>query len=481
MKRHHDRPRARALLCVGCLTLVASACGESASGDSDAELVAVVIVDTLRRDALGCYGREGARTPHMDALAAEGVRFEQAISSSGWTLPSVASLLTGTWPSLHKALGKVSRLTPITDDLPVAAEIYQRAGYTTLGFANAAFLSPLLGLDRGFDVFDHRHAYNREIRRADATVDSALQEISKHRGKKIFLLVHLFDAHLDYDPPDGFIEPFVGARREPEPPLSMQECLGLRREEGRGPPSPEDLDYIRGLYQGEVAFVDRALGRLVDGLQELGRWERTTLVLTADHGEEFWEHGGFEHGHTLYDELVRVPLILRTPRTAAGPVRVVERQVRTIDIMPTLFEHSGVAGTPSFEGLSFLPDLAGRPPDKVPPAFSQGTLYGAEKLSWRTERYHLIVDQARQGDETIELYDILADPFETHDISRDEPAARNRMARALASFSTELDLRARSISTPELRDMGPSTIKQYLESINALGYAGRGAEEDGGE
>jgi choline-sulfatase len=443
----------------------------------DEELVVIVIVDTLRRDALGCYGQPDARTPNIDGLAAEGVRFDQAISASGWTLPSVSSLLTGTWPSMHKALGKRSRLTPITDDLPVAAEVYAEAGYSTLGFVNAAFLSPLLGLGRGFEVFDHQHAYNQEIRRADETVDDALTAVSERPADDIFLLVHLFDVHLDYDPPDGYVAPFVGDRREPAPPLSMRECIQLQQDDETSP-TEVDLEYIRGLYQGELAFVDLAIGRLVDGLKELGRWDKTTLVLTSDHGEEFWEHGGFEHGHTLYNELVHIPLIVRTPSSGAGPTHVVDRLVRTIDIMPTLFELSGIDYAPSFEGKSLTGDLQGETPRRIPAAFSQGTLYGAEKMSWRTERYNLIVDQAKQGPDAVELYDIVEDPLERHDISRSSPEITQELSQELRRFTNDLALRAQTISTPEVKDMAPSTINKYLESIESLGYSGREEGED---
>ncbi|MFT7667405.1 MAG: arylsulfatase A-like enzyme [Planctomycetota bacterium] len=463
-----------------------AACALSACGSpeevvreptGEEKLVVVVIVDTLRQDALGCYGNETAQTPRIDQIAAEGVRFDQAISASGWTLPSVASILTGTWPSMHKALGKASRLTPITNDLPVAAEVFRKAGYGTLGFANAAFLSPLLGLDRGFDLFDHRHAYNQEIRRADATVDDALLAISERPAEDLFLLVHLFDAHLDYDPPDGYIKPFVGARRDPAPPLSMAECMGLR--EDKASPSAANLEYIRGLYQGEVAFVDRAIGRLVDGLTELNRWDKTTLVLTSDHGEEFWDHGGFEHGHTLYDELVRVPLIVRTPQSSGNSTHSTERMVRTIDIMPTLFELSGVKSPASFEGKSLTGSLQeGGTPHRVLPAFSQGTLYGAEKLSWRTERYSLILDQAQKGPDAVELYDIQKDPLQLQNIASQEPQVAQELSAALGRFLNKMLARAKTISTPELKDMGPTTIKKYVESLDKLGYTGRDDEEN---
>lgn len=478
MSERRHRPH---LLALGALTL-SVACGGSEPDrprrpQGEEQLVVLLIVDTLRQDALGCYGREGADTARIDALAAEGVRFDQAIATSGWTLPSVASILTGTWPAMHKALGKNARLTPITPELPVAAEVYRNAGWTTLGFANAAFLSPLLGLDRGFDVFDHEHAYNWDIRRADATVDSALSALDQRPGEDVFLLLHLFDAHLDYDPPDGYLEPFVGARRTPEPPVSMKECLELRQEDGEAPPSDVDLDYVRGVYQGEVAFIDRAVGRLVDGLQELGRWDRTSLVLTSDHGEEFWDHGGFEHGHTLYDELVRVPLIVRTPATGAGAVREVEPLVRTIDIAPTLFALSGLESPPSFLGRSLLPQLLGEPAGAVRPAFSQSTLYGAEKMAWRTDDWCLIVDQALEGADGIELYDVNADPGQTRNLAAERPQVRDQLVRTFQRFTRELEQRASSIATPKVRDMAPSTIKKYLESLDTLGYTGRDEDE----
>jgi len=472
------RPTRALCLTLGLALLSSCSSSEAPEPTGEEELYVLLIVDTLRRDALGCYGREEAQTPRIDALAAEGVRFEQAIATSGWTLPSVASMLTGTWPQLHKALGKNTRLTPVTDDLPLAAEVFREAGFGTVGLANAAFLSPILGLDRGFDVFDHRHAYNQEIRRADETVDTALAEVAARPADDLFLLVHLFDAHLDYDPPDGFLDPFVGDRREPAPPLSMKECLELAGDDALLPPAPADVDYARGLYQGEVAFVDGAVGRLVDGLEELGRWERTTLALVSDHGEEFWEHGGFEHGHTLYNELVQVPLLVRTPATAVGATRVVEHQVRTIDIMPTLFELAGVEAPASFEGRSLLDDLRGERPARIPPAFTQGTLYGAAKMSWRTAKHHLIIDQARQGPEAVELYDIAADPRETRNIAAKEPALRDRILAELQAFHGDLSLRARSISVPEIQDLSPSNRDEIMKSLEALGYTGRGEDED---
>ncbi|MFQ5599080.1 MAG: sulfatase, partial [Candidatus Krumholzibacteriia bacterium] len=369
----------RVVLLLACL---APACGPRRSGTHH---VIVVLVDTLRHDALGCYGNPWRSTPHIDALAAEGVRFDQAISSSGWTLPAVASLFTGAWPQIHGGLGKDVVLTPIRDEIPTAAEVFRAAGFNTIGLANAAFVSPLLRLDRGFDVFDHRYAYNWEIRRADETIDEALRLI-RARGKgSSFVFIHLFDPHLDYDPPPEYATRFTRGRHEPTPPLSWQACQDLRREGGQ-PPTTDDLEYVGQVYLGEVGFIDAQIGRLVDELRGLGLYERTTLVITSDHGEEFWDHGGFEHGHTLYDELIRIPLILK-PASGFVPVRrVVDEQVRIIDVMPTVFDLLEIDPPETFEGVSLLPLVQGRQTVERP-AFGEGTLYGADKLCWRTSRY----------------------------------------------------------------------------------------------
>ena len=459
-------PRLRTALVASLLPLSLLGSCTPAAPEDQGEVVLVLLIDTLRRDALGCYGLEGADTPRIDALASEGVRFDQAISASGWTLPSVASLLTGTWPTLHKATGKITRMTPITEDLPVASEVFAAAGYETLGFVNAAFLSPLLGLGRGFDLFDHRHAYNKEIRRADETVDAALGAIHERPGQKLFVLVHLFDAHLDYDAPEPYRYEFTEGRVDPPAPLAMQTVRALGDS-----PSEADAEYVRGLYQGEVAFIDRAVGRLVDGLQELGVWDRTTFVLTSDHGEEFWDHDGFEHGHTLYDELIRVPLLVRLPG-AEEAGRVVPDQVRVLDVMPTLFDRAGLETPSSFAGRSFEPLLHGAA-DEPRIAFSQGTLYGSDKLSWRTEKYHLILDRAENAVRPYELYDWTLDPSEQQDLVQSEPELARQLLEQLRAFHGDLEERARFISTPELQSVHPKRIEKYLKSIESLGYTGR--------
>jgi choline-sulfatase len=422
--------------------------------------VIVVLVDTLNWNALGCNGNPHQPSPNIDAIAAEGALFNQAVSTSGWTLPAVGSLLTGSWPLIHGGLGKGTTLTAIRDELPTAAEQFKTAGFNTIAYANATFLSPALGLDRGFDIYNHRNAFNREIRRADETVNSALEQIRQHRNEANFLLIHLYDPHLDYDPPAGYAARFTEGLRGPPPPVRGQVCRELASVSGGKPPE-EAIEYIKRVYLGEVAFVDAQIGRLVEELQRLGLYENTTLVITSDHGEEFWEHGGFEHGHTLYDELIHIPLIMKLPagvEAASGPV---ETQVSVLDIMPTLFDLSGIEQPESFAGRSLLPMIRG---EELPerPAYSESTLYGADRISWRGSRYKYLHELGAGA----ALYDLVEDPGEMINLIDSEPEVAQRLEAELLKFARELNAAAGRL--PDLRPV--SLAPEELEALKSLGY-----------
>lgn len=477
MPRRSSRARARIAPgpAAAVLLLVGSACGPAdpaATGTGRPPLVVVFVVDTLRRESVGCYGREGDPTPAMDALAREGTRFDQAISASGWTLPAVASLLTGTWPSIHKAMGKTVRLTPISDDVPTAAEVLRARGFATCAVANAAFLAPVLGLDRGFDRFDHRHAFNDELRDARESVDAALAFLSEHREDPVFLLIHVFDPHLDYDPDEALLERFAGDRRRPKPPLSSADCKQLAAKSGDGVPAVKAIEYVEAVYQGEVTFVDGAIGRFTDALKAMRLYEHATIIVTADHGEEFWEHRGFEHGHTLYDELVRVPLIVKLPCSEARDRAVVGSVVRVLDVMPTVFALYGVEAPESFVGASLLPLIHGET-EESRLAFSETTLYGPDKQAIRDHRYKYIVDHDPEASLPEELFDWRTDPGEHRNLIDSHPEVAARMRAELAAFRAELDAAAAKTKVGTERVISPRTRHLYEQSIDSLGYSGR--------
>jgi len=452
-----------AVVCVAGLCLSLSLACEPAPPD---RVAVVFLLDTLRQDALGCYGNPRNPTPHIDALAHDGARFEHAISSSGWTLPAIGSLLTGTWPTIHGAMGKGVMLTPIRDELPTAAEVFREHGHRTVAIANAAFVSPMVGVQRGFDVFDHQYSYNDDARTAGEVVDLAIAQLDARGEGSSFFLFHLFDPHLTYDPPADFAGKYTGGRASPPLPITAMTCLQMQTGARKQlPPSAADQEYVRAAYLAEVSYMDSQVGRFVAALRERGLYEDTTLVVTSDHGEEFWEHRGFEHGHSLYDELVRVPLIIKPPRDLEFHRKVVTRSVRLMDIMPTIFELHGVPKPPSFEGESLLSLMQ---EDEVAPrpVFSESTLYGPERIAWRTEQYKYIHDATLGPGEFGELYDWRADPGETRNLARDRPEVAMKMRDELLEFYYELQQRSGVMSTNAPVDLSPVRIRQ----LRSLGY-----------
>jgi arylsulfatase A-like enzyme len=428
--------------------------------------VFVFMLDTVRRDAFGCYGHPGAPTPIIDALAVEGVRFDQAVSTSGWTLPAIASFMTGTWPVLHGAVGRGVVLTPIRGEVPTAAEVLRRNGFATVGIANAAFVSPMVGMDRGFDIFDHRYSYNWDTRRAEETIGAAITELRQRRSSAGFYFIHLFDAHLDYNPPPEYAAKFTRGRLDPPLPLTYEIALDLQSgENGEEPPLSSDVDYIRGLYQGEVSFVDSQIGRFIEELKSLGLYDHATIVVTSDHGEEFWDHGGFEHGHTLYDELVLIPLVIKFPTSMDLPGRVVQPQVRLLDVMPTVFEILGVTSPESFVGESLMSLVRGDTNADLD-ALSESTLYGAPLIALRGPRYKYIMELVEDATGEGKLYDWREDPLERNDLAAELPEKSDELRAALIGTYRNHLIAAQRMSSPQPVNLDPKRIDQ----LRSLGY-----------
>ncbi len=318
--------------------------------DAGAPIV-LVVIDTLRADALGVYGSAHATSPALDAWAKRGAVFERAFSTSPWTLPSVGSLLTGRFPSGHgSGRGKLaladgrSRRVFIALDgsVPRLASIVSQHGYATAAFVTNTFLRPGFGVADGFDTYDHMRNRYVDERRADVMIDRALGWIDQRRqGEPWLLLVHLLDPHQPYDPPPAeagrFTAGYQGSLHAPIGPDS-----GLVRKVKRGEIELDAADqaFLRGVYDEEVAFVAAQIARLLDGLAARKVLERGLVIVTADHGEEFLDHGALEHGHTLYQELLHVPLLVWGPHVRAGRH---PEPVSQVDVLPTVLDALGIA------------------------------------------------------------------------------------------------------------------------------------------
>ena len=313
------------------------------------------LVDTLRADHLPLYGYARDTGPELSRFAKDAVVFDQAIASSSWTKPSVASLLTSLPPRDH---GCLQFYTPLDPELVTLAERMRDHGYATGGVvANSLVTARDMHFDQGFSYF----AAARSPQRAGQAVDEALEFLDARRGQPVFLYVHTMDSHSPYLPPPPFDRKY---EPHPEPGRAAAEPSDYK--------VPLDRDRIVAQYDGTVAYGDQQFGRFLQGLRERGLYDSALVVFVADHGEEFLDHRGWVHGHTLFDELVRVPLVVKYPgRREAG--RRVASQVQLIDVLPTILKSQGmvpavgIAGHPleeSFDGKA--PQRVGGARDEVP-------------------------------------------------------------------------------------------------------------------
>jgi arylsulfatase A-like enzyme len=444
-----------------------------AAAPAGAPNVVLIMVDTLRGDHLGCAGYTRIRTPHIDALAADGIRFANAFSQASWTRPSVATILTGLYPSSHGAAHKADVLPDRVDTL---AELLARGGYHTAGFANNANVSEVFNFQQGFDEFrylapelffgaseqaaqlalygglrlvrerffarrvDVRNYYHPA---EDVTAEAVRWLEGRGDGASpFFLFLHYMDPHDPY-----MVHPFDGE--------------GYARVANPNPP-PAVAEKFRQLYDGEVAYLDQHLGTLFDDLRRRGLWEKTLVVLTADHGEEFHEHGGWWHGTTLYDEQIHVPLLMKPPGTAGGG-RVVDDLATSLDIVPTVLATAGLAGPDVLQGHA-LP-LGGGPVPARERVFSEEDLEGNVLQAVRTRDWKLV--NANPGNPRglapEELYDLARDPREQTNVATQDPASLETMRATLGRSFVEA--RAHAGATQQTGGDAATT-----ERLRSLGY-----------
>src|SRR5262245_8136636 len=281
-------------------------CGGGASGAARGtglpkpKRAVLIVVDTLRADHLGCYGYPLSTTPAVDRLAGEGVRFEHALTTAPWTLPAVGALLTAQHPT---ALGIGDQGTALPLEVDTLAELLKGAGFATGAVISHSFCSARWNLNQGFDSFDESNVAGHDGVSSPGVTEKALAFVDAHADEPFFLWVHLFDPHFAYIQHEGF--EFAGPEGYQGPIESGLSYQKLRKVEL----TAADGEQVRAFYDSEVAFTDRHVGMLLDGLRERGLYDDALIVFTADHGEEFLERGRIGHGWSLYQELLHVPLI----------------------------------------------------------------------------------------------------------------------------------------------------------------------------
>ena len=437
--------------------LILLSCGGREEGPLTSAIV--ILIDTCRFDDVGRTTSHGPVTPNLDHFASSGAAtFLQATSPAPWTLPSVASLLTAVYPTVHGAVGRYPDFSRIRDDVVLIPEILSEAGFRTCALVNVAFLDPVLGLNRGFETYDYKPGGNLKIRRAHETFGDAIRWIEEQNDEPFFLFIHLFDPHMDFDPPEPFCSRFLADYDgEMKPPF--QDVARWRTERNI---TPEIRDFARALYLAEIAAVDDACGGFFAWLDSSGHAKETVVAVTADHGEEFWEHGNFEHGHSIFEELVHVPLMIRAGEREFSAT--VDGRVGLVDVMPTLLDLLGVPPAETFQGVSLLPLMRGETEPGPRYRFSEALLYGYEWKSVTGNEWKFSYNEARN---TMALFNLRLDPGEVDDLSGVEETKVQEMASILLAWVHDaLERTGGAMHSGETVNME----KEVIDQLRALGY-----------
>ncbi len=415
------------------LTALTAAQATAQTPEKSAPNVVLITIDTLRADHLGCYGYKQIKTPNIDGLAADSGRFERAYTVVPVTLPSHTAMLTGTYPMLSGMHDfSANKLSP---QQVTMATVLKQAGYATGAVVASAVLDSRFGLNQGFDFYYDHFDFSRleeanldEMERpGNVVADQALDWLGKNSQKKFFLWMHLYDPHYPYRPPE-----------------------------------PYSREYASQPYDGEIAFADEQVGRLLRFLKDKGLYQNTVIVLTGDHGESLGEHGEKTHGFFIYNVTMHVPLIIHLPGKPA--TQTVADPVSLVDLMPTVLAATGLDIPSQVQGRSLLSALRGEKIDR------DRTLYGETFLprlhfNWselrgaENAKYHFI-DAPRP-----ELYDLTKDPGELRNLFPEKKAVAEEMRAKLAGLIREYSA---GKELAEKTGLDPA----LMERLKSLGYAG---------
>ncbi len=427
-------------------------------GPNDPPNVILISIDTLRADHVGASGYGAPTTTHVDRLARDSIVYRNAIAHAPTTLASHASILTSMLPTQHGA--SIARQSSLSAQVPTLAEVLAAEGYATASLNGGIQLDPIYGLDRGFDVYESvqpsdaaAQALEGPENRTSAVVAKAKTWIAGVQ-QPFFLFLHSYEIHHPYTPEPRHLaavsEPYAG---------SLPDAIGMKhiRRIERGRLSLDDADrrHIIATYDAEIRSADEALGELFGFLREKGLYEDTLIVFTSDHGEEFGEHGHMAwHSHSLFDELLRVPLIVKLP-AAERAGEVVEAQVRGIDVAPTVLAVAGLDAPPAFLGRD-LREIDGGVPGAPAVSVFDGHLV-SPRWSVRTDDWKLIVESNGGA----QLYELTSDAGELRDVSGAHPT---RVAELERLGRLQLDAR------PVRAGIAIDPDDDLVEALRALGY-----------
>lgn len=397
--------------------------------------VVFVSFDTLRADHTHYSGYERNTTPTLDEFAKRGFVFTNAISVSSWTLPSTMSWFTGVYPSTHKVLNKftvlpnggekITNLKDVSPQLITLAEVFKENGYLTGGFTGGAGVNGQFGFDKGFDAY----VDDKDFAGFEYTYPKAIEWIKQNKDKKLFVFLHGYNIHGQYEPTGGYDKRFVDFEYKGKLTGSKDEQKDLREEglsRGQIYLTKDDVRFLTAIYDEKIQRADEIFSKFVKEYEELGLMNKTVFVLTSDHGEELYEHGQIDHGHSLYDELIKVPLIITLPYSALG--KKIDSQISSIDIAPTILDLVNILNTgqakKQFQGTSLISLLNGQKAERN--AFSETDYrYAVFLRTVRTvDRWKLIKDVEKKLDF---LFNLNSDKEEKNNLSPKEKIKLNEL------------------------------------------------------
>lgn len=381
---------------------------EQAAAPPPVRNVVVLLIDTLRASKLRAYNPDSrVQTPVLDDIVAHGTVFERAHSQENWTKPSVASVLTGLTPSTHRAITTEARL-PASAEL--VSETFDAAGFNTGTFLANGYVSDRFGFDQGWDHYTNMIRENRSTEAQDVFREAG-DWIEQHHDERFFVYIQTIDPHVPYDPPAEFLRMY-DARTDYAGQVRPR-ITGdlLERAKGNRPAvvfDESDLTRLTALHDGEISYHDRELGRFLERLGTMGVANDTLLVITSDHGEEFREHGSYGHGHSVYQELIQVPLIFHRPGAVPEGLRV-PQPVSTMNIAQTVIDFAGVRGLRAAEGRSLVGEMRGQLPSHPALAFSNML---DDKRVVRARRWKFVLSGINA-----KMFDLERDPGERNEIT----------------------------------------------------------------
>ncbi len=434
--------------------------------------VILISVDTLRADHLGCYGYSRATSSHIDTLASDGVTFVNAYASSPWTLPSHISLMTSLHGANHQVAYEDESMDP---SIPTLADVLRKNQFYCAALTGGGFVSAQYGFSKGFNSYSDEGGILRQDS-AEHLFHSTLRWLEREKDKGFFLFLHTFQPHSPYACPPPYRSEFLeeDARWRHIDLISYLGGMpGIYRE------LPEnDRQNIIDLYDGEIRYTDETLiGPLIATLKDMGLYDRTLIVFTSDHGEEFFDHHGWGHGHSLYEESLKVPLIVKFPGSRFKGMKI-EDTVPLVDIFPTILEEAGIEyadliidGQSLFPLITgeekgdrgFLADvaanvLASRIPQRIAMSHGKEKLILNRKMS--PEDLGFFISPPSVLD-PVEFYDLARDPEERQNIVEDRSASANRIIRKI----DEVYKAARKRKTGKM-----ALDEELKKQLKALGY-----------